>query len=263
MIDNGQAGTIAIHAMNENAQTNEPRRILVAEDDDNIRNLLASYLSVSGFEIDSVADGDTALERLNSEKYDMAVLDIMLPGTDGLDICRQVRERFDLPILLLTALGEEQDRIEGFQVGADDYVVKPFSPRELVARVQAILRRSDVTASGPAAAAEAVAREVSDSKDHPIRIDIAGKCAFFEGAELALTPSEYKILAALAARKGVVYSRDELLDLLYPAGEAVVHKTVDFHVHNIRSKLGADGADLLETVRGFGYRVRKLDGSSQ
>ncbi len=247
--------------MTESAETAVAKRILVAEDDDNIRNLLASYLSVSGYEIDAVGDGDTALDRLNSSDYVMAVLDIMLPGTDGLEICRQVRERFDLPILLLTALGEEQDRIEGFQTGADDYVVKPFSPRELVARVQAILRRTESPAGAPFGGGRAQPAS-SASTDHPIQIDKAGKCAFHEGAALGLTPSEFKILAALTARKGVVYSRDELLDLLYPAGEAVVHKTVDFHIHNIRSKLGAGGADLLETVRGFGYRVRKLDGSS-
>ena len=232
------------------------KRILIAEDDDNIRNLLGSYLSVSGYEIEAVSDGKAALERLNRAEYDLAVLDIMLPGVDGLEICRQVRDRHSLPVLLLTALGEEPDRIEGFRAGADDYVVKPFSPRELVARVQAILRRSDRAWPGPPdRPAEAAAGNA-----HPIRIDMDCKSATCGGAELDLTPSEFKILAALAARKGVVYSRDELLDLLYPSGEAVVHKTVDFHVHNIRAKLGPRGAALLETVRGFGYRVRKSDG---
>ena len=233
------------------------KRILIAEDDDNIRNLLGSYLSVSGYEIDAVSDGNAALERLERGHYDMAVLDIMLPGVDGLEICRQVRERHSMPVLLLTALGEEPDRIEGFHAGADDYVVKPFSPRELVARVQAILRRADGNWPGPPAGPALAAVE----PDHPIRIDMACKSASCDGVELDLTASEFKILAALAARKGVVYSRDELLDLLYPAGEAVVHKTVDFHVHNIRAKLGPKGAALLETVRGFGYRVRKADGS--
>jgi DNA-binding response OmpR family regulator len=229
------------------------KRILIAEDDDNIRNLLGSYLSVSGYEIDAVSDGRTALERLDRSQYDMAVLDIMLPGVNGLEICRNVRERHPMPVLLLTALGEEPDRIAGFRAGADDYVVKPFSPRELVARVQAILRRSDANWSGPVrAAAPSIERD-----RHPIRVDTAGKCATFKDRELELTPSEFRILAALVARKGVVYSRDELLDMLYPAGEAVVRKTVDFHVHNIRTKLGPEGAALLETVRGFGYRIRK------
>lgn len=234
------------------------KRILIAEDDDNIRNLLGSYLSVNGYEIDTVSDGNAAVERLDAGEYDMAVLDIMLPGVDGLEICRRIRERHRMPVLLLTALGEEPDRIEGFRAGADDYVVKPFSPRELVARVQAILRRSDAGWAGPPpAVADAPAADML----HPIQIDMAGKCASCDGEKLDLTASEFKILSALSARKGVVYSRDELLDLLYPAGEAVVHKVVDFHIHNIRGKLGPEAAALLETVRGFGYRVRKLDGS--
>lgn len=236
------------------AEHGPAKRILIAEDDDNIRNLLGSYLSVSGYEIDAVSDGRAALARLERAQYDMAVLDIMLPGVDGLEICRSVRERQPMPVLLLTALGEEPDRIAGFRAGADDYVVKPFSPRELVARVQAILRRSDKSWSGPTP--QAVHSLEKDR--HPIRVDLACKSATFDGRDLDLTPSEFKILAALVARKGVVYSRDELLDLLYPAGEAVVHKTVDFHVHNIRAKLGPKGAALLETVRGFGYRIRKV-----
>ena len=241
------------------AGTTETKRILIAEDDDNIRNLLASYLSVSGYDIKSVSDGHAALTQLDRVDYDLAVLDIMLPGVDGLEVCRRVRENRTLPILLLTALGEEHDRIEGFQAGADDYVVKPFSPRELVARVRAILRRSEgaLHDASPLPEAKSNGPEIR----HPIQIDMAGKSATCDGADLRLTASEFKILAALASRRGVVYSRDELLDLLYPAGEAVVHKTVDFHIHNIRSKLGPERAPLLETVRGFGYRVRKLDGS--
>jgi DNA-binding response OmpR family regulator len=238
------------------AEQGAAKRILIAEDDDNIRNLLGSYLSVNGYDIDAVDDGSAALDRLSRGEYDMAVLDIMLPGVDGLELCRTVRERHHMPVLLLTALGEEPDRIEGFRAGADDYVVKPFSPRELVARVQAILRRSDSAWPGPVGRSARPSRPaVAD--DHPLRVDTACKSVTYKGRELELTPSEFKILAALAARKGVVYSRDELLDLLYPAGEAVVHKTVDFHVHNIRAKLGVEGAALLETVRGFGYRIRK------
>ncbi len=244
-------------ALQPNGPT-ETKRILIAEDDDNIRNLLASYLSVSGYETKSVRDGNAALRQLNTADYDLAVLDIMLPGVDGLEVCRRIREHKALPVLLLTALGEEHDRIEGFQAGADDYVVKPFSPRELVARVQAILRRSDIARSD--ALRSGSGKSETPEARHPISIDAACKIATCDGADIRLTASEFKILAALAARPGVVYSRDELLDLLYPTGEAVVHKTVDFHIHNIRAKLGPKRAPLLETVRGFGYRVRKSDG---
>ena len=241
----------------QTTDTAEGKRILIAEDDDNIRALLASYLSVSGFDIQAVGDGAAALKHLKASDYDLAVLDIMLPGMDGLEICRRVRENRDMPVLLLTALGEEPDRIEGFQSGADDYVVKPFSPRELVARVKAILRRTE-PASQAAASGEG-SEGSAGTGAYPVEVDTACKTATCDGRDLALTASEFKILAALAGRKGVVYSRDELLDLLYPAGEAVVHKTVDFHVHNIRGKLGEARAGLLETVRGFGYRLKKSD----
>ena len=236
----------------------EGRRILVAEDDDNIRALLASYLSVNGFDIQAVSDGETALKHLSGSDYDLAVLDIMLPGIDGLEVCRRVRQKKEMPVLLLTALGEEQDRIEGFQSGADDYVVKPFSPRELVARVKAILRRTEhATKPGNG---NRTARDSEQRTNYPLMVDTGCKTATCDGRELRLTPSEFKILAALAARRGIVHSRDELLDLLYPTGEAVVHKTVDFHIHNLRAKLGPDRAGLLETVRGFGYRLSKSDG---
>ncbi len=238
--------------------TTEGKRILIAEDDDNFRALLSSYLFVSGFDIQAVGAGKDALKHLKAADYDLAVLDIMLPGMDGLEICRRSRESRDMPVLLLTALGEEPDRIEGFQSGADDYVVKPFSPRELVARVKAILRRTEPASTN--AASGAIEDDGAGAGPYPVEIDTACKTATCDGRDLALTASEFKILAALAARRGVVYSRDELLDLLYPAGEAVVHKTVDFHVHNIRGKLGEARAGLLETVRGFGYRLKKSDG---
>jgi len=234
------------------------KRILIAEDDDNIRNLLTSYLSVSGFETVSVASGLTALKRLEATSFDLAILDIMLPEVNGLDICQRVRENHQMPVLLLTALGEESDRIRGFEVGADDYLVKPFSPRELVARVKAILRRVvPVEAEKPRPRLRSEPGRTP--APYPIEMDWACKVARFEGHELELTQYEFKILAALVRRPGVVFSRDELLDLLYPSGASVVPKAVDVHIHNLRAKLGPGGAKLLQTVRSFGYKAARQD----
>ncbi len=232
--------------------------ILVAEDDDNIRNLLTSYLSVSGFSTVSVASGSAALKKLERSKFDMAILDIMLPDVNGLDICAKVREHHQMPILLLTALGEERDRIRGFEVGADDYLVKPFSPRELVARVKAILRR---TGSGEGGGTLPKGDNLTPKHlaNYPIQMDWACKSARFEERELELTHYEFKILSALTRRPGFVFSRDELLDLLYPSGGSVVPKAVDVHIHNLRNKLGHEGAKLIQTVRGFGYKAAKVE----
>ncbi len=237
--------------------TEPAKRILIAEDDANIRNLLSSYLSINGFETDAVGDGSAALRHLADHRYDLVVLDIMLPGLDGLEVCRSIRQDQSLPVLLLTALGAEDDRIEGFQAGADDYMVKPFSPRELVARVDAILRRTGAAARGGAELGGMAERAVG--ADHPIQLDWACKSATYRGEPLDLTQSEFKIMAALMRRPGVVFSREELLDILYPHGESVVQKAVDVHIHNIRKKLGGEGALLLQTVRSFGYRLARAD----
>ncbi|MCF6302284.1 MAG: response regulator transcription factor [Devosiaceae bacterium] len=230
------------------------QKILIAEDDDNIRNLLGSYLSVSGFEITAVATGSAALKKLQRVKFDMAVLDIMMPDNNGLDICATIREHHNMPVLLLTALGEERDRIRGFEMGADDYLVKPFSPRELVARVKAILRRSQ-----PNITDTSLPHTQNASRNYPIKMNWECKNASFDGHDLALTHHEFTILSALTRRPGIVFSRDELLDLLYPSGGSVVQKAVDVHIHNLRNKLGGEGAKLVQTVRGFGYRAAKVD----
>jgi DNA-binding response OmpR family regulator len=233
-----------------NDEADRGARILIAEDDDNIRNLLTSYLKISGYETVSVADGSAALAHVASDDpYDLVVLDLMLPGVGGLEVCREIRKTGDVPVLMLTALGEEDDRVRGFELGADDYVVKPFSPRELVARVKAILRRNSVPADG--------SLRSSGNRGYPITVDWEGKICSHAGADLELTQSEFVILAALVRRPGVVFSRDELINLLYPGGGTVVPKAVDVHVHNIRTKLGEEGAPLIETVRSFGYRAAR------
>jgi len=236
----------------------EDARILIAEDDDNIRNLVASYLRLSGFETVAVPDGTSAVAKVaGGEAFDLVVLDLMLPGMGGLEACREIRRVKPLPVLMLTALGEEDDRVRGFELGADDYVVKPFSPRELVARVRAILRRHRAV---PTAGGVGKAPPSPEPGDYPIRVDWDGKVCSFEGQDLDLTQSEFVILSALVGRPGVVFSRDELIDLLYPHGGTVVPKAVDVHVHNLRSKLGPEGAKLIETVRSFGYRASRRTG---
>jgi DNA-binding response OmpR family regulator len=226
-------------------------RILIAEDDENIRKLVSSYLGMSGFETESVADGNAALACMAGDvDFDLVVLDLMLPGIGGLEVCREIRREHSVPILMLTALGEEDDRVRGFEIGADDYVVKPFSPRELVARVKAILRRGQ--------GGDEPQTDTSDGGgSYPIQVDWQGKICKHEGEALDLTQSEFVILAALVRRPGVVFSRDELIDLLYPHGGSVVPKAVDVHMHNIRAKLGSKGARLIETARSFGYRAAK------
>ncbi len=255
----GQKTTKLISFDNSEAMTPDykdikAKTILVAEDDDNIRNLLTSYLSVSGYEMVSVATGSAALKALERTKFDMAILDIMMPDANGLDICQHIRQHQNMPVLLLTALGEERDRIRGFEAGADDYLVKPFSPRELVARVKAILRRTQ-----PDEAQATLPRSKKPSKNYPITMDWDCKSARFDDQELELTHYEFKILSALVRRPGIVFSRDELLDLLYPNGGSVVQKAVDVHIHNLRTKLGPSGAKHLQTVRGFGYKAAKVE----
>ncbi len=227
----------------------EGARILIAEDDENIRNLVSSYLRVSGYQTETVADGPAALARAG-DGFDLVVLDLMLPGTSGLEVCREIRKTLTVPVLMLTALGDEDDRVRGFEFGADDYVVKPFSPRELVARVKAILRRH-----GRVEANETPRMAVAH--DYPIQVDWEEKSCVVDGQSVSLTQSEFIILAALVRRPGVVFSRDELIDLLYPDGGTVVPKAVDVHMHNIRAKLGEERASLIQTVRSFGYRAAK------
>jgi len=236
------------------ARSDGDARILIAEDDDNIRNLVASYLRLSGFETEAVPDGTSALALANGdEAFDLVVLDLMLPGMSGLEVCREIRKAKEIPVLMLTALGEEDDRVRGFELGADDYVVKPFSPRELVARVKAILRRHRTTA----AARVAEAQGGEGASGYPIHVDFDGKTCSYRDRVLDLTQSEFVILSALVRRPGMVLSRDELIEALYPRGGSVVPKAVDVHVHNIRNKLGEEGAGLIETVRSFGYRAAK------
>jgi DNA-binding response OmpR family regulator len=218
-------------------------RILVVDDEPPIVELVRGYLVREGWNVDVAVDGPTAIDRARSNPPDVIVLDLMLPGIDGLEVCRQVRTFSDAYVLMLTARSEEIDRIVGLSVGADDYLVKPFSPRELVARIKAVLRRPRTgnRATPPAGL-------VIDEPRHSVRVD---------GIAIDLTATEFGILATLAREPGLVVSRAELLDRVWGSEFVADEHLVDVHVANLRRKLGDDpsASRFIETVRAVGYRL--------
>jgi DNA-binding response OmpR family regulator len=219
--------------------------VLIVEDDRNTAALVATYLEREGFSTRAVHDGRQALEMIRLHRPGFVILDIMLPGTDGWEICRELRKVSDVPILMLTAREEEIDRVLGLSLGADDYVVKPFSPRELVERVKAILRR--VRSAPPPSRILARKGLELDPEKHRVTL---------EGRPVELTAAEYRLLHALMSAPGRLFSRDELLGRLYDHGETVVDRVIDVHIGKLRQKIGDDPAapQLILTVRGFGYR---------
>ncbi|MCO4746745.1 MAG: response regulator transcription factor [Proteobacteria bacterium] len=222
------------------------RRILVIDDDDRIRELLAEYLGGRGFEVVTAADGDAGLEVLRGGGLDMAVLDVMMPGKDGLAVLRELRAFSTLPVIMLTARGDDMDRIVGLELGADDYLGKPFNPRELVARIEAVLRRS-----GQAAASEVVHRA------GPLMVDEDRRVVENDGEPVELTTTEFEILRVLVANAGRVIPRDRLMELARGQEYASFDRSVDVHVSHIRRKLGDDPREptFVKTVRGVGYTV--------
>jgi len=219
--------------------------IWIIEDDQNTASLIATYLEREGFKTHVVHDGSQALAAMQKAPMGFVILDVMLPGADGWEICRELRKVSDVPILMLTAREEEIDRVLGLSLGADDYVVKPFSPRELVERVKAILRR---TGQRPAPA--------STLKHQELELDIDKRQVTLDGRPVDLTSVEYKLLLALMSAPGKAFSRDELLNHVYDRGESVVDRVVDVHIGHLRQKLADDPAAprFIATVRGFGYR---------
>jgi DNA-binding response OmpR family regulator len=217
-------------------------RILIVDDEPPIVELVRSYLAREGWAIDVAGDGPTAIERARANSPGVIVLDLMLPGIDGVEVCRQVRTFSDAYVLMLTARSEEIDRIVGLSVGADDYLVKPFSPRELVARIKAMLRRPRAVRVAAATGLEI------DEPRHDVRVD---------GQAIDLTATEFGILAVLAREPGVVLSRAALLDRVWGPEFAADDHLVDVHVANLRRKLGDDPSAprFIETVRAVGYRL--------
>jgi DNA-binding response OmpR family regulator len=229
------------------AEQGEQRPILIIEDDRNIAALVERYLERDGFATLRAQDGTTGLMHARQHRPLLVILDVMLPGIDGWEICRRLRRESDVPILMLTAREDEADRVAGLSLGADDYVVKPFSPRELVERVKAILRRSAPRTPEPPALLE----------QGGIRLDTERHTVSVEGRAVTLTPSEFTLLQALMGRPGRVFSRDELLDRLKGGEADVVDRVIDVHVGNLRQKIEADPSNprYLQTVHGVGYRL--------
>ena len=223
-----------------------PQTVLVVDDERDIVELVRYNLAQAGFRVVSAADGRQALDLARRERPDLIVLDLMLPVMPGAEVARLLKQdeaTRETPILMLTARGEEVDRIVGFELGADDYVVKPFSPRELVLRVQAILRRE-----GQEDGEERIAFE-------PLVIDLAAHTVSLKGKEIGLTTTEFKLLHRLARRPGRAFSRDQLLSEVWGYGGEVETRTVDTHMKRLRAKLGSVG-EWIQTVRGVGYRFR-------
>jgi DNA-binding response OmpR family regulator len=221
--------------------------VLVVDDDHKLISLVRMYLEREGFPVLAAYDGPQALEMFDRHKPGFVILDLMLPKIDGVTLCRRMRETSGVPILMLTAKVEEVDKLVGLSVGADDYVTKPFSPRELVARVRAILRRSAPAAPPPPRLARGGL--VMDLERHEVSV---------EGREVRLTPIEYKLLQALMEFPGRVFTRDQLLAHVYAFDEAVVvDRTVDVHIGKLREKLGDDPGRprYIQTVRGVGYKL--------
>jgi len=230
---------------------NKNLTILIVEDDPNTANLVATYLQREGFSTLIENDGMQGLRSAREKQPGLVILDLMLPQIDGLEICKRLRSESDVPILMLTAREEEIDRVLGFSLGADDYVVKPFSPRELVERVKAILRRVR-----PATEADSQILQQGGLSLDPQKHKVTLK-----GVPINLTSSEYKLLRTMMASPGQVFSRSQLLSHFYAHEEAVVERVIDVHINKLRQKLEADPAhpQYIETVRGFGYRFAEID----
>jgi DNA-binding response OmpR family regulator len=223
------------------------RSILVVDDEPEIVRLVRDYLERAGFHVDTATTGEAALRSARRQRPDLVILDLSLPDLDGLDVARSLRSEGDVPILMLTARTEEADRVAGLELGADDYVVKPFSPREIVARVRAILRRSDSARAGGAMV------RVGDA----ITLDVPRMEAIVDGRRVELTATEFELLVHMARQPGRVFTRAQLLDAVHGVAVESYERAIDAHVKNIRRKIETDprAPRHLQTVFGVGYRL--------
>ena len=224
-------------------------KILVVDDESSVHDVVRGYLEREGYIVYSAQSGGEGLQLAESKQPALVVLDLMLPDVSGEEVCAEIRSRSDVPILMLTAKSGEEDRIAGLEHGADDYLVKPFSPRELVARVKAVLRRS--------AGAEAPLVEQLSFDEGALRVDTQRREVHVRGEQVDLTPSEYGLLVAIAQYPGRVYSRFELINRVRGYDFEGYERTIDAHVKNLRKKIEADPGEprYVETVHGVGYRL--------
>lgn len=228
----------------------EKGNILIIEDDINISKLVKYNLEKAGFDCTVTVTGEEALDILDKSPMDLIILDLMLPKMDGFDVCKQIKQdkaKSSIPIIILTAKGEEIDKVVGFQLGADDYVVKPFSPKELVLRVSAILKRGKP---------REITKDILNIED--LKVDIPRHKVTVNDKEVKLTLMEYKLLIILMQRKGRVQSREQLLEDVWDMAADVTTRTIDTHIKCLRKKIGKMGK-LIETVRGLGYKIREQD----
>ena len=228
----------------------QPARILLVDDEQSVQKLLAYPLRKEGYEVVPALDGEEALERCRGQTFDLVVLDVMLPKLDGFDVCRQIRAQSNVPIIMLTAKAEEFDKVLGLELGADDYITKPFSMREFRSRVKAVLRRSDLLREEQ--------REEEPLEADELRIDFAKRTVEIRGEAVRLTYVEFEILAILARNPGRVFSRTMILDRLWGDSSYRDPRTIDVHIRHLREKIERDPKDpeFLFTVRGVGYHFR-------
>ncbi len=220
------------------------QRILVIDDDHELCELVTEYVSAEGFLVDAVHDGEAGLREALAGNYALVLLDVMLPGTNGFEVLRRLRTRSMIPVIMLTARGDDVDRIVGLEMGADDYLPKPFNPRELVARIRAILRRSDLPPDG---------RTVVEVGD--VRLDSGARTVAVRGEDLRVTAVEFEVLERLIRAAGSVVSREQLTRDVLDREYSALDRAIDMHVSNLRKKLGAEymGTERIKTVRGVGY----------
>ena len=221
-----------------------PARVVIVDDDESIRELATLYLRKEGFDVSCAVDGTSALEKIRQLDPALVVLDLMLPGISGHDVCRAVRAESSVPIIMLTARDEDVDKIVGLELGADDYLTKPFNPRELVARIRAILRRAEAGAGQGATAVIRLGELTIDKQRREVKV---------EGVELTIRTKEFDLLAALAENAGIVLTREQLLDRVWGYNFYGETRTVDVHVQHVRAKLAGTGLGIA-TVRGVGYK---------
>ena len=218
-------------------------RILVVDDEEKVRVLIRKYAEFEGYEVEEAADGMTAIELCRQEKFDLMILDVMMPELDGFSACREIRKFSQIPVLMLSARGEEYDRIHGFELGVDDYVTKPFSPKELMLRVQAIIKRS----SGYSAPR----KEILTFEG--LKVDFTGRMVYVDGEQISLSPKEYELFFYLVRNRGIALTREKLINDVWGYDFFGDDRTIDTHIKNLRNNLGKY-RDYIVTLRGVGYK---------